>query len=156
MAKITQYIGILDGDGKTCGVRIPVLVGCYGGGATPEAAIADAISSARDWISHRAVKGKAPPKPRSMAQILKTEIIDANQNEVAVIVPVVLDAGRTVHASLTFDAGLLKAIDAEATKRGLASSAFLRVRRGSGWNWFEKQCIHFRRSPLRLVFFWNV
>jgi predicted RNase H-like HicB family nuclease len=125
MDKMTQYVGILDGDGKTYGVRIPDLVGCYGGGATPEAAIADAISSARDWISHRAVKGEAAPKPRSMAQILKTEIIDANLNEVAVIVTVVLDAGRTVRASLTFDAGLLKAIDAEATKRGLTRSAFL-------------------------------
>jgi hypothetical protein len=38
---------------------------------------------------------------------------------------VVLEAGRAVRASLTFDAGLLKAIDAEATKRGLTRSAFL-------------------------------
>ena len=35
---MTQYIGILDGSGKTYGVRIPDLPGCYGGGATPEAA----------------------------------------------------------------------------------------------------------------------
>jgi hypothetical protein len=83
------------------------------------------MSAAREWISHRAVKGEAAPAPRSMAQILKTEEIDPVQNEVAVIVPVVLDAGRTVRASLTFDAGLLAAIDAEATRRGLTRSAFL-------------------------------
>jgi predicted RNase H-like HicB family nuclease len=125
MDKMTQYVGILDGSGKAYGVRIPDLAGCYGGGATPEAAIADAMSAARDWISHRLVKGEAAPKPRTMQQILKTEDIDAARNEVAVIIPVVLDAGRTVRASLTFDAGLLEAIDAEATRRGLTRSAFL-------------------------------
>jgi predicted RNase H-like HicB family nuclease len=125
MDKMTQYVGILDGSGKAYGVRIPDLAGCYGGGSTPEAAIADAMSAARDWISHRAVKGEAAPKPRTMEQILKTEDIDAASNEVAVIIPVVLDAGRTVRASLTFDAGLLEAIDAEATRRGLTRSAFL-------------------------------
>jgi predicted RNase H-like HicB family nuclease len=122
---MTQYVGILDGSGKAYGIRIPDLPGCYAGGASPEAAIADAMSAARDWISHRAVKGEAAPKPRSMAQILKTEDVEANKNEVAVIVPVVLDAGRTVRASLTFDAGLLAAIDAEADRRGLTRSAFL-------------------------------
>ena len=35
------YVGILDGHGKTWGVRIPDLPGCYGAGATGEAAIAD-------------------------------------------------------------------------------------------------------------------
>jgi hypothetical protein len=36
-----------------------------------------------------------------------------------------LDAGRTVRANLTFDAGLLSLIDAEASRRGLTRSAFL-------------------------------
>ncbi len=122
---MTQYVGILDGSGKSYSIRIPDLPGCYGAGLTPEAAIADAMSAARDWISHRAVKGEAAPKSRSMAQIMKMEEIDPTQNEVAVILPVVLDAGRTVRASLTFDAGLLAAIDAEAARRGLTRSAFL-------------------------------
>jgi len=122
---MTQYVGILDGGGKAYGVRIPDLPGCYGGGITPEAAIADAMSAAREWIGHREAKGQATPKARNMAQILKMEKIDAKQNEVAVIVPVVLDAGRTVRANLTFDAGLLEAIDAEASRRGVSRSAFL-------------------------------
>jgi hypothetical protein len=60
-----------------------------------------------------------------MVQILKAGEISAKRNEAAVIVPVVLDAGRTVRANLTFDAGLLEAIDAEASRRGLTRSAFL-------------------------------
>jgi predicted RNase H-like HicB family nuclease len=122
---MTQYIGILDGGGKSYGIRIPDLPGCYGGGATAEAALADAMSAAREWISHRITKGEVPPKPQSMAQLLKTGEIDSNRSEAAVVVPVILDEGRTVRANLTFDAGLLAAIDAEAERRGLTRSAFL-------------------------------
>ena len=60
-----------------------------------------------------------------MAQILKAEEIEPAANEIAVLVPVVLDKGRTVRANLTLDAGLLEAIDAEAEKRGLSRSAFV-------------------------------
>ena len=134
MDLMTQYIGILDGSGKTYGVRIPDLPGCYGGGATPEAAIADAMSAAREWIAQRETKGEAPPKARSMVQILKAGEINAKRNEAAVIVPVVLDAGRTVRANLTFDAGLLEAIDAEASRRGLTRSAFLASAARKGWS----------------------
>ncbi len=125
MDLMTQYVGILDGSGKTFGVRVPDLPGCYGGGNSPETAIADAMSAAREWLSHQIAKGEKPPKARTIVQILKTETIDAQENEVAVVIPVVLDAGRTVRANLTFDAGLLEAIDAEAARRGLTRSGFL-------------------------------
>jgi predicted RNase H-like HicB family nuclease len=122
---MSNYVGILDGKGKVWGVRIPDLPGCYGGGATPEAAIADAMSAAREWIAHHLARGEAAPKPRPMTQILEAGEVDAAAGEAAVIIPVVLDAGRTVRANLTFDAGLLAAIDAEAERRGLTRSAFL-------------------------------
>ena len=85
---MTNYIGILDGSGKAFGVRIPDLPGCYGGGATPEAAITDAMSAAREWIALRETKGEAAPKPSAMAQILKLEKLDAAQNDAAVVVSV--------------------------------------------------------------------
>jgi hypothetical protein len=44
---------------------------------------------------------------------------------VLVAVPLLLDNGRTVHANLSLDAGLLDAIDEAAGKRGLTRSAFL-------------------------------
>ncbi len=122
---MTQYIGILDGKGKTFGVRFPDLPGCYGGGETPEAAIADAQSAALEWIGFRAAKNEPAPKARTLSEILKSEDVDASQNETAVMISVVLDAGRTVRANLTFDAGLLAAIDTEATSLGLTRSAFL-------------------------------
>ena len=117
-----QYIGILDGSGKTYGIRIPDLPGCYGAGGSPEAALTDAMSAARDWIAHRASKGESAPLARGMAQILAAEDVDPAASEIAVLVPVVLDRGRTVRANLTFDAGLLEAIDMEAEKRGISRS----------------------------------
>ena len=50
---------------------------------------------------------------------------DLNAGESSVLIPLLLDAGRTVRANVTFDAGLLAAIDAEAERRGLTRSAFL-------------------------------
>ena len=55
---MTQYVGILDGNGKTYGVRIPDLPGCYGAGRSPEAALSDAMSAAREWLAHRMTSGE--------------------------------------------------------------------------------------------------
>lgn len=122
---MTNYVGILDGGGKAWGVRIPDLPGCYGGGPTAETAMDDATSAAREWMAHQAAAGEAAPKPRTLAQLVKAGEIDPASNEVATILTVILDAGRTVRANLTFDAGLLEAIDIEARKRGLTRSAFV-------------------------------
>ncbi len=122
---MTHYVGVLDGGGKTYGIRIPDLPGCYGAGASAEAAIADATSAAREWMAHHLIKGGNQPKSRTIDQLVKTADFDSSNKDVAVMIPVVLDAGRTVRANLTFDAGLLEAIDAEAEKRGLTRSAFL-------------------------------
>ena len=123
--EMTNSVGILDGSGKTWGVRIPDLPGCYGGGASAEAAIDDAASAAREWLAQQLSKGLAQPKARNLAAIIKAGEIDASNQETAVIISVILDSGRTVRANLTFDAGLLEAIDNEAQNRGLTRSAFL-------------------------------
>jgi hypothetical protein len=65
------------------------------------------------------------PKAHTTAEILASGEIDIAAGEAAVIVPVMIDEGRTVRANLTFDAGLLRDIDAAARLRGLTRSAFL-------------------------------
>src|SRR5271155_1651434 len=47
------------------------------------------------------------------------------EGESAVMVPLLIDSGRTVRANVSFDAALLDAIDAAAKERGLTRSAFL-------------------------------
>ena len=117
------YVGILDGKGKTWGVRIPDLPGCHGAGATPEAATADAISAAREWVAHQISAGVPVMAPRALAQILPE--VEHTAGEAAVMVPVIVEKARAVKANISMDAGVLEAIDEAAELRGLTRSAFL-------------------------------
>jgi predicted RNase H-like HicB family nuclease len=119
------YVGILDGDGDTWGVRIPDLPGCHGGGSTAEAAIADATSAAREWAEHWVGKGKGVPVARPVRQIIRDGELDVAAGETAVMIPLLLDSGRAVRANLSLDAALLAAIDDAARSRGLTRSAFV-------------------------------
>lgn len=118
-----NYVGILDGGGSVWGVRIPDIDGCVGGGATPEAAIADVTQALRDVLGHKQSSGVPFPKASTISVILQNE--KPAKSESTVIIPVVLDAGRSVRANLTMDAGLLQAIDTAATRAGITRSAYL-------------------------------
>lgn len=78
------YYGILDGLGDVWGVRILDLPGCHGGGATAEAAIADAITAAVEWIGD-----DETPQPRPILEVIAL----AEAGCVVVTVPVQRDAG---------------------------------------------------------------
>lgn len=118
-----HYVGILDGNRDLWGVRIPDLPGCVGAGATPEEAVADVTRALRDVMAHKTGSRFVAPKARSVSEIVAAGEIEAG--EVAVLIPLLLDSGRTVRANVTFDAGLLEAIDQAAGQRGLTRSAFL-------------------------------
>ena len=120
---MTHYVGILDGGGKNWGVRFPDIDGCVGAGATPEAAVADAARALRDVMGYKRGGGFGLPRARTLDAILASGEVEAG--EATVLVPLLLDAGRSVRANVTFDAGLLDAIDDAATRRGVTRSAFL-------------------------------
>jgi len=60
-----------------------------------------------------------------MNEILAAGEVEVAAGEAAVLIGVLIDEGRTLRANVTFDAGLLGAIDAAAKERGLTRSAFL-------------------------------
>jgi predicted RNase H-like HicB family nuclease len=120
---MAYYVGILDGSGKVWGVRFPDVPGCVGAGASPDEAIADATKALRDVMAYKRSERFELPKASAVSDILASGEI--GPGETAILVPLVVDAGRTIRANLTFDAGLLAAIDDEATRRGLTLSAFL-------------------------------
>jgi predicted RNase H-like HicB family nuclease len=120
---MAYYVGILDGSGKVWGVRFPDAPGCVGAGASPDEAIADATKALRDVMAYKRSERFELPKASAVSDILASGEI--GPGETAILVPLVVDAGRTIRANLTFDAGLLAAIDDEATRRGLTRSAFL-------------------------------
>ena len=82
---MTNYVGILDGKGKVWGVRIPDVPGCYGGGPTPEAAIADATSALAELVA----EGLKAAAPRSIHDILSdpTVKLDTRRGDTLVFIP---------------------------------------------------------------------
>ncbi len=123
--ELINYVGILDGNEDVWGVTLPDLDGCIGAGPTPEEAIANAIKALRIVADHASRNGYKLRAPSSVDEIVRREEINSEAGESIVIIPLLLDAGRTVKANITLDAGLLGAIDAEAKLRGLTRSAFL-------------------------------
>jgi predicted RNase H-like HicB family nuclease len=122
---MVHFVGALDGSGEVWGVRIPDLPGCHGGGKTMDAAIFDAISAAREWAEHRAAKGLDMPTPRQVGALMAANEVDVSAGEATVMIPLLLDSGRSVRANLSLDAALLDAIDQAAKVRGLTRSAFI-------------------------------
>ena len=120
---MVRYIGIIDGTGDTWGVTLPDIDGCVGAGTTPEDAIESAIIALREVAAYRRQGGGKLPQPSTLTDILASG--DYGNAPVTTLVPLLIDAGRTVRANLTFDAWLLDSIDAEAKIRGLTRSAFL-------------------------------
>ena len=120
---MTSYIGIIDGNQTVWGLRFPDLPGCYGGGVSQDDTIIEATSSLREYATHMAGINQNLPTPRSITELNAAGEIA--EGEVAVLIPLFLDAGRTVRANITLDAGLLEIIDTEANLRGLTRSAFL-------------------------------
>ena len=71
------YVGVLDGAKDVWGVRIPDIPGCVGGGATPEAAIADVAAALRDVVAHKRDGGFAVPPISTLAEIVSSGEIGA-------------------------------------------------------------------------------
>ena len=105
------YVGILDGSKDVWGVTIPDVPGCHGGGASPEAAVADATSALREFAAHQATKGVALDPPRSVQDVIADPgtDFDAAAGEAVVLIPLILDRGRPVKANISLDAGLREA-----------------------------------------------
>ena len=123
---MAQYVGILDGASDVWGVRVPDFPGCHGGGSTPDAALADAISALREFAAHQMAKGVEIKPPRALREVMAdpAAAFDPTAGESLIMVPLLLDRGRSVKANISLDAGLLEAIDEEAERRGLTRSAF--------------------------------
>jgi predicted RNase H-like HicB family nuclease len=90
---MAYYVAILDGQGDVWGVRIPDLPGCLGGGGSPEAAIADATSAAREWAEHQTSRGVAVRAPRTIQAVMADPDAEFNPaaGETLVMIPLELD-----------------------------------------------------------------
>jgi predicted RNase H-like HicB family nuclease len=85
------YVAILDGAGDVWGVSIPDLPGCFGGGATPEEAIADATSAAKEWAEHQSARGVVVPAPRTVREVMTDPAAEFNPAAGASLVMIPLE-----------------------------------------------------------------
>jgi predicted RNase H-like HicB family nuclease len=101
VTSLAVYVGILEVDGDAWSIRIPDIPGCHGGGATPEAAIADAVSALRFVGTDMAADGQVVPSPRSMKEV--TSDPDAEFNPAAgqspLMIPLALEATSSHHGA---------------------------------------------------------
>jgi predicted RNase H-like HicB family nuclease len=88
------YVAILDGAGDVWGLSIPDLPGCFGGGATPEEAIADATSAAQEWAEHQMARGVVVRAPRTVQEVMADPDaeFDPAAGESLVMIPLALEA----------------------------------------------------------------
>jgi len=124
---MARYVGLLDGKAGAYGIVIPDLPGCYGGGATIDETMRDAIGAAAAWADAAEQAGEAIPAARSIEALRKDREVAAAIAEGAalVVIPLLRDSGRPAKANISMDAGLLTAIDEAAAERNLTRSAFL-------------------------------
>lgn len=121
-----RYFGILDGSGDVWGVRIPDFPGCFGGGASADEAIQDAISAMRIMAEMMIAEGRSLPTPRAFDVLKSAEDAEFDpQGEAFVALPLLVDSGRPARANLSIPRHELDAIDKAARARGLTRSAFL-------------------------------
>lgn len=122
-----RYIALIDGRAGAYGVAFPDCPGCTAMGATVDEAVSLATDALREWMADRVAAGVAAPTARSAEEVrADPDEVDAlAAGAMLASVPLLLDAGRSVRANLSIDAGLLDAIDEAARARGLTRSAFL-------------------------------
>ena len=124
---MARYVALIDGQPGAYGVVFPDCPGCTAMGETVDDALASGTRALREWMADRVAAGLAPPPARPVAEIRcdPDAAEDFEAGAIVASVPLLLDAGRSVRANLSFDAGLLEAIDEAARARGLTRSAFL-------------------------------
>ncbi|MCV6576283.1 MAG: type II toxin-antitoxin system HicB family antitoxin [Cohaesibacter sp.] len=122
---MNHYIAVIEKDPDSAyGVSFPQLEGVFSAGDTFEEATRNANEALQLFFEDNP---SDRPTPWTMDQVRNLEDVqtDLTQGAMLVAIPYIELTGRTVRANLTFDAGLLVAIDEEAKARGISRSAFI-------------------------------
>lgn len=108
------------------GVSFPDLPGCISAGETIDAAVQNAVEALAGHVRMLEADGDPVPAPRDFDAIMADpDLEEDRQGAMTTIVPLVRDRGSTARVNVSFDLGLLEAIDAAARARKQTRSAFL-------------------------------
>lgn len=118
-----HFIALVHKDADSAfGIRFPDLPSVFSAADAEQDLIANAIEALRLWAEDEAL-----PIPSSYEQVTARDDMRAELAAGAFLmrVPFIEDDARVVRANVTFEKGMLDAIDAAARERGLTRSAFL-------------------------------
>jgi len=116
------YIATLKPENDRITVLFPDFPGCSTVGDTMDKVLALAAEALGDHVGKMRDSGATIPEPRSLYNI-RTEMNGASITYAAI--PLIEDRGTARRVNVSFDPGLLDAIDDAAKSRGMTRSAFL-------------------------------
>lgn len=119
---MSYYALVHKDEGSAFGVSFPDLPAVFSAAETEDEIVANAIEALRLWAEDEPL-----PTPSSLEAIRKDSDVRQALEEGAFLVriPVIDNDARVVRANVTFEAGLLRAIDETARKRGVSRASFL-------------------------------
>ncbi|WP_117192839.1 type II toxin-antitoxin system HicB family antitoxin [Rhizobium terrae] len=118
-----HFIALVHKDSDSAfGISFPDLPSVFSAADAEDDLTANAIEALRLWAEDEAL-----PHPSSYDDLMVREDVRAELAEGAFLVriPFIEDDTRIVRANVTFEKGMLDALDAAAKERGLRRSAFL-------------------------------
>ena len=122
-----RYIAFIHKDpGSSYGVSFPDVPGCFSAGETIDEAVRNAVEALAGHIRFLESDGDAIPAPRDFDAIMSDpDLAEDRDGAMTTVIPLVRDRGSTTRVNVSFDLGLLEAIDAAARDRGQTRSSFL-------------------------------
>lgn len=122
-----RYIAFIHKDPDSAyGVSFPDVPGCFSAGETIDEAVRNAVEALSGHVRFLELDGEPVPAPRDFDAIMSDPSLAENrEGAMTTIVPLLRDRGSTTRINVSFDLGLLEAIDAAARSRGQTRSAFL-------------------------------
>ena len=122
-----RYIAFIHKDPDSIyGVSFPDMPGCISAGATIDEAVRNAVEALSGHVRMLEADGDPVPAPRDFdAIVADPDLAEDREGAMTTVVPLLRDRGSTIRVNVSFDLGLLEAIDAAANERGQTRSAFL-------------------------------
>lgn len=118
---MTIFVGLVRKDADSAfGVEFPDLPGCFSAADVADEIISNASEALELWF-----QGRDLVEPSSMSAIIDRVGDSLSEGAFLVAVPFVRNSGKVVRVNVSIDQGMLDAIDAAASERGLTRSAFL-------------------------------
>lgn len=122
-----RYIALIHKEPDSVyGVSFPDVPGCISAGDTIDDAVRNAVEALSGHVRLMEADGDPVPAPRDFDAIMNDpELAEDREGAMTTVIPLVRDRGSTTRVNVSFDLGLLEAIDAAANARGQTRSAFL-------------------------------